>query len=73
MSTLENVRNTALRLSNSERALLAHELILSLDDPSSFDLNPDQEDEIQRRLLMVRDGTASGEAPGEVYATICAN
>lgn len=57
-------------LSASERAILAHEPILSLEDQTHFDLDASQEVEIQRRLQMVRDGTASGRAPGAVYADI---
>ncbi len=55
MSTVEKVRRQVLALSASERASLAHELILSLDDPTDYDLSPAQEAEIQRRLKMVRE------------------
>ncbi len=70
MNKIRDVRNEALGLSASERATLAHELILSLDDSASYDLGPAQEDEIQRRLQLVRDGIATGRSPGEVYAEI---
>lgn len=59
-----------MTLSASERASLAHELILSLDDPNDYDLSPAQEIEIQRRLKMVREGTASGRPAAEVFADI---
>lgn len=70
MSTVEELRREIMGLSASERASLAHELILSLDDPSDFDLSPAQESEIQRRLQMVRDATASGRPAAEVIAEI---
>ena len=70
MSTIEEIRNQAMALSASERASLAHELILSLDDPSDYELSPTQESEIQRRLRMVREGTGSGRSASEVFAEI---
>ncbi|MGA1529238.1 MAG: addiction module protein, partial [Kiritimatiellia bacterium] len=50
MTTVEKVRSEIMMLSASERASLAHELILSLDDPTDYDLSPVQETEILRRL-----------------------
>ena len=70
MTTVEKVRSEVMTLSASERASLAHELILSLDDPDDYDLCPAQETEIQRRLKMVRKGTASGRPAAEVFADI---
>jgi len=70
MSTMDKVRSEVMALSASERASLAHDLILSLDDPAEGDLSPAQEAEIQRRLRMVRDGTASGRPAAEVFADI---
>ena len=70
MTTVEKVRSEVMTLSASERASLAHELILSLDDPGDYDLSPAQETEIQRRLKMVREGTASGRPAAEVFADI---
>jgi len=67
---MDKVRNEAMALSPSERANLAHELILSLDDPTEYDLGPAQEAEIQRRLKIVREGTASGRPAAEVFADI---
>jgi putative addiction module component (TIGR02574 family) len=59
-----------MALSDSERASLAHDLILSLDDPADFELSPGQEAEIQRRVQMVREGSAPGRAADEVFADI---
>lgn len=66
--TVEMVRQEALTLSPSERASLAHDLILSLDDPASYDLGPEQEAEIQRRVTMVREGRATGRPATAVFA-----
>lgn len=37
-----------MALSASERASLAHDLIISLEDPEAYELSPEQEDEIDR-------------------------
>jgi len=70
MSTVQEVRSKVMALSASERASLAHDLILSLDDPVDYELSPAQESEIQRRLAMVREGTASGRPAADVFADI---
>ena len=70
MITVEKVRSEVMALSASERASLAHELILSLDDPAEYDLSPAREAEIQRRFDMVREGTASGRPAAEVFSDI---
>ncbi len=70
MTTMEKMRSEVMALSPSERASLAHELILSLDDPTEYDLSPAYETEIQRRLKMVREGTASGRPAAEVFSDI---
>lgn len=70
MNTVERVRSEVMTLSASERASLAHELILSLDDPTDYDLSAAQETEIQRRIKLVREGTAAGRPAVEVFADI---
>ena len=70
MSTVQEVRSEVMALSASERASLAHDLILSLDDPVDYELGPAQESEIQRRLAMVREGTATGRPAADVFADI---
>ena len=57
-------------LSASERASLAHALILSLDDPHDVELSEAQESEIARRLQSVREGTATGRPAHEVFGDI---
>jgi putative addiction module component (TIGR02574 family) len=69
-TTVEKVRDDALALSTSERASLAHDLILSLDNPADYTLGPEQETEIQRRVQMVREGQAKGCPAEEVFAQI---
>ena len=70
MDSIEKARIEVMALSASERASLAHDLILSLDDPADYELDPAHESEIQRRLEMVRQGSASGRPAAEVFADI---
>jgi putative addiction module component (TIGR02574 family) len=70
MSIVLEARNMIMKLSASERASLAHELILSLDEPRDYDLSPTQEVEIQRRLAVVREGTARGRSSDAVLSEI---
>jgi putative addiction module component (TIGR02574 family) len=67
---VEKIRNDALALSPSERASLAHDLILSLDDPADYTLSPEQETEIQRRVQMVREGQGKGRPSDDVFRQI---
>ena len=59
-----------MSLSASERASLAHDLILSLEDPHDYELNESQEGEITRRLQMVREGTAAGRPADDIFSAI---
>ena len=70
MNTVQEIQSEAMALSASERAGLAHDLILSLDDPAYFELGPDQEREIQRRVQMVREGKAASRPAEDVFADI---
>ena len=70
MSTVQEARSMIMTLSASERASLAHELILSLDDPMDAQLTASQEAEIQRRVAVVREGTAEGRPANEVFAEL---
>lgn len=69
-TTVQTVREEVMALSLSERASLAHDLILSLDEPSDFDLGPEQEAEIARRVQTVREGTARGRPAADVFRDI---
>ena len=68
--TVVKLRNDALALSPSERASLAHDLILSLDNPADYTLSPEQEAEIQRRVQTVREGQAQGRPAEDVFRHI---
>ena len=70
MNPIQDIRNQAMTLSASERASLAHDLILSLDDPSAYELDPEREAEIQRRLRSVREGSATGRSAEAIFADI---
>jgi len=70
MKTKEQVRKEAMALSASERASLAHDLIMSLEDPGAYELSPEQEAEIRRRVRMVKRGKAAGRPATEVFADI---
>jgi putative addiction module component (TIGR02574 family) len=56
-STLEKVRSEALRLSEEERAELAHSLVSSLDGPADADAASAWDKEILRRLSEIDAGT----------------
>ncbi len=57
-STLEKVRSEALRLTQAERAELAHSLVGSLDGPADTDAESAWDEEILRRLGEIDAGTA---------------
>ena len=66
-STILKIRKSALELSSTERASLIHELILSLEDESSFDLSPEYENEIRRRVKLVKEGKVKGQPAESVF------
>jgi putative addiction module component (TIGR02574 family) len=70
MKTMEEIRREAMSLSAGERASLAHDLILSLEDPDAYELSPQQEGEIRRRVCKVKSGRATGRPAAEVLAEI---
>ena len=70
MKTVEQVRKEAMALSASERASLAHDLLMSLEDAAACELSPEQEAEIRRRVRMVKEGKAAGRPAGEVFADV---
>ena len=57
-TTLEKLRTEALRLSDTERAKLAHDLVQSLDAPADKGVAEAWEKELLRRLAEVDAGTA---------------
>lgn len=70
MKTMEEIRREAMSLSAGERASLAHDLILSLEDPDAYELSPEQEAEIRKRVRKVRAGKAAGRPAAAVLAEI---
>jgi putative addiction module component (TIGR02574 family) len=56
--TLEKVRSEALSLPESERAELAHSLVVSLDGPADANAESAWHAEILRRLGEIDSGTA---------------
>ncbi len=59
-----------MALSAGERASLAHDLILSLEDPGAYELSPEQEAEIRRRVRRVKRDKAAGRPAAKVLAQI---
>ena len=57
--TLDHLRSQISTLSQSERAALAHELIMSLDGPSDDSVEQARNDEIVRRVSKVKSGNAT--------------
>ena len=70
MKTVEQIRKEALALSAGERAGLAHDLILSLEDPDAYEVSPAQEAEIRRRVHAVKRGKAADRPAAKVLAEI---
>ena len=66
----EDIKRDPLTLSVSKRASIAHELILSLDDPSGLNLVQEQESEIRRRVQMVKEGKESSQPVDHLFAEI---
>ncbi|WP_282451101.1 addiction module protein [Marinobacter bryozoorum] len=57
--TLDHLRSQILTLSESERAALARELIMSLDGPHDDSVEQAWNDEIVRRVSKVKSGKAT--------------
>jgi len=67
---LNKMRNEAFSLPVDDRAKLAHELIISLDEGIDSDVNNAWEAEISRRVKEIKDGTAKGRSAEEVLSEI---
>lgn len=67
---LNKMKNEALSLPVNDRAKLAHELIISLDECIDSDVNNAWEAEISRRVQEIKDGTAKGRPAEEVLSEI---
>jgi putative addiction module component (TIGR02574 family) len=60
----------ALGLSESERAELAHRLLLSLDDVADEGAEEAWEIEVARRVEQIKNGTAKGRPAEDVFREI---
>ena len=69
-SLLQQVASKAHNLSPSERAELAHELIVSLDDVKDKELEMAWDTEIERRIEEIKSGRAKGRPAEEILAEI---
>ena len=67
---LQEVVNKALNLSPEERAELAHELILSLDDTRDKEVETAWDAEIERRVREIKSGKAKGRPAEDILAEI---
>jgi putative addiction module component (TIGR02574 family) len=70
MKSVEEIRKEAMTLSAGERASLAHDLILSLEEPNAYELSAEQEAEIRRRVRKVKSGKAAGRPAADALAEI---
>lgn len=67
---IEQIKKTVLSLSASERASIAHDIILSLDDPSDFILDTKKEKEIQKRIKDIKSDNIDGLSASSVFSEI---
>jgi len=67
---LEKMTNDALSLPQEDRAKLAHELIVSLDEHLDSDVSEAWENEICRRVKEIKEGTAKGRSAEQVLSEI---
>ncbi len=70
MKTVEEIRKEAMTLSAGERASLAHDLILSLEEAGAYELSPEQEAEIRERVGKIKRDEATGRPAAAVFADI---
>lgn len=66
---LDTVTTTAMDLPSSERAVLAHQILLSLDDDDT-DADAAWDQEIARRVAEIDAGTAVGRPVDDVFREI---
>ena len=67
---LEEVTRKVLNLPPEERAELAHELIVSIDDAIDKEAEVAWDTEIKRRVNEIKSGKAKGRAAEDVLAEI---
>ncbi len=69
-TTVDKIREEVLSLSVSERASLAHDLILSLDQEDDLYFSEEYEAELKRRVSMVKEGKAEGQSADDVFSEV---
>lgn len=67
---LQEVANRALNLPPEERAELAHELIVSLDDVIDKEVETAWDAEIERRVKEIKSSKAKGRPAEDILAEI---
>ena len=67
---LEEVARKVLNLPLEERAELAHELIVSIDDAIDKEAEAAWDTEIERRVKEIKSGKAKGRAAEDILAEI---
>jgi len=68
--TLKKIRNQLIALPVADRAQLAHELILSLDEPKDTDAEKAWDAEIKKRVEEIKSGKANGRPAENILAEI---
>jgi putative addiction module component (TIGR02574 family) len=68
--TAEQLKAALAQLPTSERAALAHYLILSLDEDANPDAEAAWDAELARRMAEIRSGQAVGEPAERVFAEL---
>jgi putative addiction module component (TIGR02574 family) len=69
-SVLQEVANRALDLPSEERAELAHELIVSLDNVMDKEVETAWDAEIERSVKEIKSGKARGRLAEDILAEI---
>jgi putative addiction module component (TIGR02574 family) len=74
-STYDALAQDALKLSQQERARLAHDLLVSLEETEEDPAEVERawREEIERRMADVRAGNVTGIPADEVFAKLRAN
>ena len=67
---LQKIKNQAIALPLEERAELAHELILSLDETAGTDVENAWDSEIKKRVEKIKSGKAKGRPAENILAEI---
>ncbi len=67
---LQKLKNQAIALSLEDRAKLAHELILSLDESAGTDVEKVWDSEIKKRVEEIKSGKAKGRPAENILAEI---